>query len=158
MPSEQACNGCLHDPDSPIYTSPRFLPPAKVQNCKVVQSIVSHGVFMEDAVIENAIIGLRSRIGAGADIRDTMVIGADFYESEEDIGLLLADGKVPVGIGAGTTIRNCIVDKNARIGQNCVIVNQEGIEEANREDEGFYIRSGIVTVLRNAVIPDGTTL
>jgi ADP-glucose pyrophosphorylase len=53
---------------------------------------------------------------------------------------------VPIGIGAGSTISNTIVDKNARIGENCTIVNKEGIEEANKEDEGFYIRSGIVTV------------
>ena len=122
------------------------------------QSIVSHGVDMSDCIVENSIIGLRSRIGKGADIRDTMVIGADYYESEEDRAQLLASGGVPVGIGEGSTIRNCIVDKNARIGKNCVLVNKEGIEEANMEDQGFYIRSGIVTVLRNAVIADGTVL
>jgi len=148
----------FYDAENPIYTSPRFLPPAKITQCKMSQSIVSHGVDMSDCIVENSIIGLRSRIGKGADIRDTMVIGADYYESEEDRAQLLASGGVPVGIGEGSTIRNCIVDKNARIGKNCVLVNKEGIEEANMEDQGFYIRSGIVTVLRNAVIPDGTVL
>lgn len=60
--------------------------------------------------------------------------------------------RVPIGIGAGSTISNTIVDKNARIGENCTIVNKEGIEEANKEDEGFYIRSGIVTVRRTSRI------
>lgn len=89
-------------------------------------------------------------------LQDAMLMGADFYESDEQREALLAAGRVPVGIGAGSTISNCIVDKNARIGKNCTIINKEGVEESNREDEGFYIRSGIVTVCRNAEIPDGT--
>ena len=55
-------------------------------------------------------------------------------------------------------LQNCILDKNSRIGRNCVIVNKDGVEESNREDEGFYIRSGIVTVLNNSTIPDGTVI
>ncbi|MEO0949304.1 MAG: glucose-1-phosphate adenylyltransferase, partial [Cyanobacteria bacterium J06641_5] len=67
-------------------------------------------------------------------------------------------GEVPLGIGANTTIRRAIVDKNARIGQNVLIVNKDRVEESNREDEGFYIRNGIVVVLKNATIPDGTVI
>ena len=91
-------------------------------------------------------------------VQDAMVMGADYYESEEQRKALFQAGKIPIGIGAGSIISNTIVDKNARIGKDCQIVNKEGIEEANMESEGFYIRSGIVTVLRNAEIPDGTTL
>ena len=87
-----------------------------------------------------------------------MIMGADYYESEEQREVLFKQGKLPIGIGANSVISNTIVDKNARIGKNCQIINKDGIEEANREDEGFYIRSGIVTVLRNAEVPDGTTL
>jgi len=148
----------FYDPHSPIYTSPRFLPPAKIVKCKVSDAIVSHGAYLEDCVVENAIIGLRSRIGKGVTIRDAMIMGADYYESDKQQADLRAAGHVPIGIGAGSTISNTIVDKNARIGHNCQIVNKDGIEEANREDEGFYVRSGIVTVLRNAEIPDGTVL
>lgn len=75
-----------------------------------------------------------------------MIMGADYYESDKQQADLRAAGRVPIGIGADSTISNTIVDKNARIGENCNIVNADGIEEANREDEGFYIRSGIVTV------------
>lgn len=85
-------------------------------------------------------------------------MGADYYESEEQRQKLFDAGRLPIGIGAGTIITNTIVDKNARIGKNCQIVNKDGIEEANREKEGFYIRSGIVTVLRNAEVPDETQL
>lgn len=87
-----------------------------------------------------------------------MIMGADYYESEEQRQKLFDAGRLPIGIGAGSVISNTIVDKNARIGQNCQIVNKDGIEEANRESEGFYIRSGIVTVLRNAEVPNGTVL
>ncbi len=85
-------------------------------------------------------------------------MGADYYESDKQRADLLAAGRNPIGIGDNCTISNTIVDKNARIGANCTIVNKEGVEEANREDEGFYVRSGIVTVLRNADIPAGTEL
>jgi glucose-1-phosphate adenylyltransferase len=87
-----------------------------------------------------------------------MIMGADYYESAEQRKKLLAQGKVPIGIGENTVIKNAIVDKNARIGKNCVITNKEGIEEHNGEENGYYIRSGIVTILRNASIPDGTEI
>ncbi|MFM7794630.1 MAG: glucose-1-phosphate adenylyltransferase, partial [Microcystis panniformis] len=65
---------------------------------------------------------------------------------------------VPVGIGSGSTIRRAIVDKNARIGSNVLIVNKDRVEESNREDLGFYVRSGIVVIFKNATIPDGTVI
>lgn len=148
----------FYDPNQPIYTSPRFLPPAKIVHCKVVDAIVSPGVYLDRCVVENAIIGLRSRINSGVTIRDAMIMGADYYESDEQRQALHASGRVPIGIGADSTIMNAIVDKNARIGKNCTIVNKEGVEEAEREDEGFYIRSGIVTVMRNAEIYNGTVV
>ena len=67
-------------------------------------------------------------------------MGADYYESEEQRAQLMAAGRLPIGIGAGSVISNTIVDKNARIGEKCTIINKDGIEEANRENEGFYIR------------------
>ncbi len=85
-------------------------------------------------------------------------MGADYYESDVQRETLFKEGRVPIGIGAGSTISNTIVDKNARIGRNCTIVNKEGVDESNMEAQGFYIRSGIVTVLRNAEIADGTSL
>lgn len=94
----------------------------------------------------------------GWEAQDAMVMGADYYESEEQRSKLLEAGRLPIGIGAGSVISNTIVDKNARIGENCQITNKDGVEEANRENEGFYIRSGIVTVLRNAEVPNGTVL
>ena len=77
---------------------------------------------------------------------------------QEGRWLLLAEGGVPVGIGEGSVISNAIIDKNARIGKNCTITNAAGVEDLVDEENGVYIRSGIVTILRNATIPDGTTI
>ena len=148
----------FYDAVNPIYTSPRFLPPAKLMNCKVKDAILAHGSYMDSCEVENAIIGVRSIIGAGCKLKDTMIIGADYYESEEQRAELLAAGKVPIGIGANTQISNAIVDKNCRIGKNCVIKNLAGVDEAAREAEGYYIRSGIVVVLRNGTIADGAKI
>jgi len=148
----------FYDPESPIYTSPRFLPPAKVERCKITDTIISHGVYLRESTVENAIIGVRSYIEKDCRIRDAMVIGADYYESEEQRIALRNAGLVPLGIGEGSYISNTIVDKNARVGRNCMIVNKEGVNEANREDEGLYIRSGIVVVLKGATLHDGTVV
>lgn len=87
-----------------------------------------------------------------------MLIGADYYESDEERAAILAAGGVPLGVGDGSTVENAIVDKNARIGRGVRIVNKDGVQEADREAEGYIIRSGIVVVMRNATIKDGTVI
>jgi glucose-1-phosphate adenylyltransferase len=87
-----------------------------------------------------------------------MVMGADYYESLEIRKIQTQQGEIPIGIGEFSTIRRAIVDKNARIGRNVTIVNKEKVEESNCENEGFYIRNGIVVVLKNASIPDGKVI
>lgn len=156
--TEQSPKFDFNDPKSPFYTSPRFLPPTKADKCKMVDAIISHGCFLRECSLKHSIVGVRSRLDYGVELEDTMMMGADYYQTEAEIASLLADGKVPVGIGANTKIRNCIIDKNARIGRDVVIANQDGIDEADRVDEGFYIRSGITIVLKNATIKDGTVI
>ncbi|CAL5353533.1 unnamed protein product [Camellia sinensis] len=73
---------------------------------------------------------------------------ADYYETDAKVAALVAEGRVPIGIGENTKIKNCIIDKNARIGKNVVIANSEGIQEADGSSEGFYIRSGITIILK----------
>ncbi|WJZ83665.1 hypothetical protein VitviT2T_003329 [Vitis vinifera] len=90
--------------------------------------------------------------------KDTLMMGADFYQTESEIASLLAEGNVPIGIGRNTKIRNCIIDKNAKIGKDAVIVNKDGVQEADRPDDGFYIRSGITIILEKATIKDGTVI
>nr|BAF47748.1 ADP-glucose pyrophosphorylase beta subunit IbAGPb2 [Ipomoea batatas] len=148
----------FNDPKTPFYTSPRFLPPTKVDKCKIVDAIISHGCFLRECSVKHSIVGIRSRLDYGVELEDTMVMGADYYQTESEIASLLATGKVPIGIGTNTKIRNCIIDKNARIGKDVVIANKDGVDEADRADEGFYIRSGITIVLKNATIRDGTVI
>jgi len=148
----------FYNAEAPIYTSPRFLPPAKVEKCHVKDTIISHGASLANCSVEESIVGLRSRIETGAKIKRTMIIGADYYESEEKRSAIVAAGGVPVGIGANTVIENAIIDKNARVGKNCVITNKDGIEDLADEERGVFIRNGIVTILRNATIPDGTVI
>ena len=86
-------------------------------------------------------------------------MGSDFYEPYAERQSDCSDGPVSLGIGANMTVRRAIIDKNARIGREDVkIINKDNVEEADREEQGFYIRSGIVVVLKNAVIADGTTI
>ncbi|KAI4967477.1 hypothetical protein ZWY2020_025819 [Hordeum vulgare] len=91
-------------------------------------------------------------------LKDTVMLGADFYETDAERGDQLAEGKVPIGIGENTSIQNCIIDKNARIGKNVTIANAEGVQESDRTSEGFHIRSGITVVLKNSVIADGLVI
>ncbi|CAJ2649540.1 unnamed protein product [Trifolium pratense] len=148
----------FYDAAKPMYTSRRNLPPSKIDNSKIVDSIVSHGSFLNNAFIEHSVVGIRSRINSNVHLKDTVMLGADFYETEEEVAALLAEGRVPVGIGENTKIKNCIIDKNARIGKNVIIANSEGVQEAERPSEGFYIRSGVTIVLKNSTIEDGLVI
>jgi len=156
--AKQPPNFEFYSAENPIYTSPRYLPPAQVFNVKMKDAIIGHGCNLQDCTVNEAVVGLRSIIGAGVEIDRAMIIGADYYETEEQREALLAEGKVPVGIGAGSVIKNAIIDKNARIGKNCKIINAKNVDEELNEEAGYYIRSGIVTVFRNASIPDGTVI
>eukprot|EP00271_Cylindrocystis_brebissonii_P023053 TRINITY_DN924_c0_g3_i1.p1 TRINITY_DN924_c0_g3~~TRINITY_DN924_c0_g3_i1.p1 ORF type:complete len:525 (+),score=102.90 TRINITY_DN924_c0_g3_i1:42-1616(+) len=146
------------DEKKPIFTSARYLPPTQIEKCRVVKSIISHGCFLKSCSVENAVVGIRSRLEEGVQLKDVMIVGADYYETDEERSALLAAGKVPVGIGKNTKISNAIIDKNARIGSNVVIANADGVEESNRSMEGFYIRSGITVVFKNSTIPDNTVI
>nr|ARA71546.1 ADP-glucose pyrophosphorylase large subunit [Eleusine coracana]ARA71547.1 ADP-glucose pyrophosphorylase large subunit [Eleusine coracana] len=148
----------FYDPKTPFFTSPRYLPPTKSDKCKIKDSIISHGCFLRECTIEHSIVGVRSRLNSGCELKNTMMMGADMYETEDEIARLMSDGKVPIGVGENTKISNCIIDMNARVGRNITITNTEGVQEADRPEEGYYIRSGIVVILKNATIKDGTVI
>ncbi|RVW55518.1 Glucose-1-phosphate adenylyltransferase large subunit 1, chloroplastic [Vitis vinifera] len=145
----------FYDATKPMYTSRRNLPPSKIDDSKIVDSIISHGSFLNNCFIEHSVVGIRSRVNSNVHLKDTVMLGADYYETDSEVASLLAEGRVPIGIGENTRIKDCIIDKNARIGKNVVISNSEGIQEADRSLEGFYIRSGITIILKNFTIKDG---
>ena len=148
----------FYDEKVPIYTRARHLPPNKFLDCTVIESMISEGCILKKCRISHSVLGIRTRVEADCTIEDSLLMGADFYEPFAERQSDLQHKSVPVGIGAGTTIRRAIVDKNARIGRKVLIINKDRVEEADRESEGFYIRGGIVVVLKNAVIPDGTVI
>jgi glucose-1-phosphate adenylyltransferase len=148
----------FYDEKAPIYTRPRYLPPTKLLDSRVIESMVGEGCILKECTVKRSVIGIRSRIETGCVIDNALLMGSDFYESPAERSQRLRSGKIPLGVGANTTIRKAIVDKNARIGRNVQIVNTDGVVEGNREDLGFVIQNGIIVVIKNATIPDGTVI
>ena len=148
----------FYDEKAPIYTRARYLPPTKLLDTHVTESIIGDGCIIKECRINHSVLGVRSRVEAGCVIEDSLLMGADFYEPFAERQSGLQKGGVPLGIGSDTTIRRAIIDKNARIGRNVKIINKDRVEEAEREKQGFFIRNGIVVVMKNAVIPDETVI
>jgi glucose-1-phosphate adenylyltransferase len=104
------------------------------------------------------VIGLRSRVSKGVQIESSFMMGADFYQSFEDMRKDLDRGVPRVGIGEGTIIKHAIIDKNARIGKNVRLLNEAGVAEADGPGGSYFIRDSIIIVPKNAVIPDGSVV
>jgi glucose-1-phosphate adenylyltransferase len=148
----------FYDEKAPIYTRPRYLPPTKLLDCHITESIIGEGCIVKECRINHSVLGIRSRIEAGCTVEDSLLMGADYYEPFAERSINSEKGAVPVGIGADSMIRTAIIDKNARIGRKVQIINKDRVSEASREDQGFFIRSGIVVVMKNALIPDRTVI
>ncbi len=148
----------FYDEKAPIYTRARYLPPTKLLDSHVTESIIGDGCIIKECRITHSVLGIRSRVEAGCVIEDTLLMGSDLYEPFAERQSGLQKGGIPLGIGSDTTIRRAIIDKNARIGRNVKIINKDRVEDAEREKQGFFIRNGIVVVFKNAVIPDGTVI
>lgn len=142
----------------PIYSRPRFLPPARIDDATIRQSLIADGCVIENgAVIENSVIGLRCHVGRGVTIRNSVLMGADDYETPEDQQQRIRQHLPRVGIGDASRIEGTIVDKNCRIGQRVTICNEAGIEEATL-NEACQIRDGVVVIQKGATLADGTRL
>ncbi|MFL6528557.1 MAG: glucose-1-phosphate adenylyltransferase [Chthoniobacterales bacterium] len=138
------------DTEAPVYTHPRFLPGSKVNGATLRQAIISDGCILSDAHIERSVIGIRSIINSGATIRNSIIMGADFFETDTAKS---AAGIPPIGIGRNCVIDRAIIDKNARVADG-VVITPEG-KPANFDSENYFIRDGIVVVPKNATIPAG---
>jgi glucose-1-phosphate adenylyltransferase len=136
------------EPDSPIYTHPRFLPGSKINGATLRQAIISDGCIISDAHLERSVIGIRSVIQSGATIRNSIVMGADHFELGQ-----AASSHPAIGIGKNCVIDRAIIDKNARIGDG-VVITPEG-KSANLDADNYFIRDGLVVIPKNAVIPAG---
>lgn len=141
---------------APIYARQRFLPGTKFLDATVRRSIVSDGCILFGADIDHCVVGIRARVQKGARIRDTIMMGADYYEDDDIRAANLARGVQPVGVGPDCVIERAILDKNARIGAGCIIRDATG--RADCDGEGWHIRDGIVIVPKDATLPPGTVV
>jgi glucose-1-phosphate adenylyltransferase len=146
----------FYDSTRPVYTHARFLPATRIEGCTLNGALVSEGCILMGAEIERSVIGIRSRIGQGTRVKDSLVLGADAYETLEEIDRAHARGVPPIGIGGDSIVQHAIIDKNARIGRGVQILNQAGTQHA--DGPGYHIREGIVIVPKGAAIPDGTVI
>jgi glucose-1-phosphate adenylyltransferase len=146
----------FYDEGRPVYTESRFLPATKIEGCTLRSSLVSEGCVLMAAEIEHSLVGIRSRVGQGARLRHTLMLGADFYETLDEIEQAQARGVPPIGVGEGSVLEKAIIDKNARIGRGVRITNQAKVQES--DGFGHYIRDGIVIIPKGGVIPDGTVI
>jgi glucose-1-phosphate adenylyltransferase len=148
----------LASPDAPIYSRARFLPPTRADGAAIRGSLIADGSMIEEgAVIENSVIGLRCRIGRNVTIRNSILMGNDFYEAAESLSACRFNGDPPLGVGDGTLIEGAIIDKNCRIGRNVRVVNEKGLDWAEETLCGM-IRDGIVVAPKNTTLPDKWTL
>lgn len=140
--------------DAPIFTRARFLPPTRIDGAKITASLVSDGCVIEpDVIIDRSLIGLRSCIGPKAIVRQSVVMGADFYEN--DSRAKHPDDTAPqLGIGQGSHIEGAIVDKNCRIGCNVVVKLPAGHQGDGRCGP-VIVRDGIIVIPKQTVLPDG---
>jgi glucose-1-phosphate adenylyltransferase len=144
----------LASAESPIYTRARFLPASKFDGTTIKNSLVADGCFIaEGAQIENSIIGLRTRIGKNVTIRNSILMGADFFEGKVSAADCDANNSPPLQIGANTFIDGAIIDKNCRIGRNVRIANDKNQVTSEETPEGM-IAEGIVMIHRGAILPD----
>jgi glucose-1-phosphate adenylyltransferase len=148
----------LFDAEAPVYTRARYLPPSKIEETEINDSMVSDGCIVNGAKIMNSIVGLRSRISKGVHLEASFMMGADFYQTFEEMRGDMNRGMPRVGIGEGTVIKRAIIDKNARIGKNARLLNEAGATTADGPGGTYFIRDGIILVPKNAVIADGTVI
>jgi len=144
----------FYDPRRPIYTHPRFLPGSRLRDCSFDNSIVAEGCHIVRARVEDSIVGIRMHVQAGSTIRRSVLLGADFYEADDEAP---ARGDDPrLGIGKDVVLDRVIVDKNARIGDGVRLTNEAGVTEA--DGDGYYIRDGVIIVPKDGVVRPGTTV
>jgi glucose-1-phosphate adenylyltransferase len=143
--------------NAPIFTHKRDLPASKFNSCILRNAIAADGCIVTDAEITESLIGIRTIVEPGAALHGVFCMGADYYESDEEKKRNAEQGVPNFGIGRGSRINHAIVDKNTRIGEECVIGNDPD-SLADGDYENYVVRDGIVVIPKNAVVPSGTVI
>lgn len=148
----------LHTGGWPFYTRSRSLPPSRIVGSEIRDSLVVEGSCITGAVIENSIVGVRGKVGEGTRFKDVIMMGSDFYEGERSLEdrEQRADDAPPMGVGRNCRIERCIIDKNARIGDDVVISARPDV--ADYQGQRRWIRDGITVIPKGTVIRSGTEL
>jgi len=142
----------FYETDNPIYTNMRYLPPSKINQCNLSRCLLTEGCIVSGKRIDHSVIGLRALIGEGTEIEDSIIMGADTYEHA---GVEHPSG-IPMGIGRNCMVKNAIIDKNVRVGDN-VVISPKG-KPSDEQTDLYWIRDGIMVIPKNTVIPSGTVL
>ncbi len=146
----------MFDMTAPVYTRPRFLPSSKINGGNIELSLVSDGCIINQSTIRESSLGLRSVVGRGSHLQRTVVMGNDFYETEESVAHHRAAGRPRMGVGENTRIENAIIDKNARVGDNCVL--SPAGKPKDMDHALYFIRDGILIIPKNGLVPHGTVV
>ncbi|MEI0559107.1 glucose-1-phosphate adenylyltransferase [Brachyspira intermedia] len=146
----------FYDENAPIYTHVRYLSPSKVEKATVTSSIIADGCRIENATIKECVIGVRSVVQSGSTLERVVMMGSDYYEDSDDIERLNVKHIPKIGIGKKCTLKNVIIDKNVRIGNDVVITNKKKIQ--HQDSEFYCIRDGIVIIPKNTIVKSGTII
>jgi glucose-1-phosphate adenylyltransferase len=144
------------DRNAPVYTHARSLPASKLVESQVRNALIADGCIILRSRIENTVVGVRSFIGSDCLLRDTILMGSDFFETQHEILEEEAMGIPHMSIGRGSKIERTIIDKNVHIGDGVVITDKTGAPDF--DGPNYYVRDGIVIIPKNAVIPAGTKI
>jgi glucose-1-phosphate adenylyltransferase len=143
----------LFDNNKTVYSRARMLPPAKISGTTLEKTVIAEGSIINASRIEQSVVGIRSRIGHGTTVVNTYIMGNDYYETIEEMDVNTKKGLPMIGIGERCYIKDAIIDKNCRIG-NDVRING-GKHLANIDHSLYAVKDGIIVVKKTAVLPDG---
>jgi glucose-1-phosphate adenylyltransferase len=139
----------------PVYTRPRFLPASKINSAAIDHAVIADGCILNHCRVQNSVIGVRAVLGDGAAVNRVVMMGSDYFDTPERMNRPENRG-IPLGVGKGTRIEHAIIDKNARIGDGCIL-SPSGKDE-NVDHPLYFIRDGILVIPKHAVIPHGTVI
>ena len=141
---------------APIFTRPRFLPATKLNSAAIDHAVIADGCIISQAGIRQSVVGVRSILETGSYLHRVVMMGCDYYDND-DTNARNDSQRIPrLGVGRGTRIENAIIDKNARIGNECILTPSGKPE--NFDHPLYFIRDGVLIVPKNGVIPHGTVV
>ena len=145
------------DPSSPIYTQDRYLPASKLNKCAVDHAVIGDGCILIDSSFKHCVLGMRSFVDKGSVLEDVVLMGSDIYETKEQLAANIEAGQPRLGVGKNCQIKGAIIDKNARIGDGCVL-NASDKLDGRYADGAITVRDGVLVVPKGALIPAGTVV